>query len=184
VCSDLTSTFGAATAVFFTTLGSDFLVVTEAFVASTLVGALAGLATGLTTGLTALRTVLAAALLVAPTALLTFAGGAVLAVTLLVFETTLLVVLFADFAAAAIFGFAAALAGVDFVATLPAFAGERDEAGRADFAADAAVFPDFLVAFAIGLSTRWVANAAKETGGLWPELIVQRSSSPVMHSWM
>lgn len=175
----MTSTFGAgaAAAAFFTTLGSDFLVVTEAFVTDTLVGALAGLTTGL-------RTVLAAAFFAAPAALLRFVDEAVLAITLLVFETTLAGDLFAGLAAVVFFCFAAAFGGADLATTLPALAGERVEADRADFAGDEEVFTDFLVAFAIGLSTKWVANAAKGTGGLWPGLIVQRSSSPVMHSWM
>ena len=85
--------------------------------------------------------------------------------TLLVFETTLPVALFADFAATGIFVFAAAFGVTDLAATLPALAGKRAEAVGTAFAVGKAAFTGFLVALAIGPSTKWVANAAIKLEG-------------------
>ena len=141
---------GALTAAFFaaTTLGSVFLDVTEAFVTGTLIGATAFLAAGFcaafVTGLDVLSAAFAAGFL-----------GAGFTITLLTFETVLLVALFDDFAATTSFGFAVAVFVGVFATTLLVFAGVRAGAGLAAFALVAEFLTGFLIAFAIGPSTKW-----------------------------
>jgi hypothetical protein len=147
--STFAATTGAGAAAFFaTTLGSVFLDVTEAFVTGALVGATAVLAAGFCT-------VFVTALDVLPTALAAGFFVAGLTTTLLTFETVLLVALFDDFAVTASFGFAVAFFVGVFAATLLAFTGVRTGAGLVAFVLVAEVLTIFLIAFAIGPSTKW-----------------------------
>jgi hypothetical protein len=142
------ATAGADAATFFTTLGSVLLDVTEAFVTGALVGATAVLAAGFST-------VFVTALGALPAALAAGFFGVGLTITLLTFETGLLVALFDDFAATASLGFAVAFFVGVFAATLLTFTGVRAGAGLAAFALVAEVLTGFLIAFAIGPSTKW-----------------------------